>query len=167
VLLLLAGLETTSHLLANSLLFLSERPGILGTLRADSSLVPAFVEEMLRYDPPVYAVPRITTSEVTLSGVTLPRGAVVVALIGSANRDERRYSDPDRFDLHRQQPSVAFGHGIHFCLGAHLARLEGRVGLEALVSRFHGFVRPPGELTWNRAMTVRGPTALPMRFLPA
>jgi cytochrome P450 len=167
VLLLIAGLETTAHLLSNSLLLLSERPDILGALRADLSLVPAFVEEMLRYDPPTYAVPRMTTSEVELRGVRLPPGAVVLNLIGSANRDESHYTDPDRFDLHRQQPSLSFGHGIHFCVGAHLARLEARVGLEALVSRFHGLVRPPGESTWNRALTARGLVALPMRFLSA
>lgn len=167
VLLLLAGLETTSHLLANSVLFLSERPDILGALRADPGLMPAFIEEMLRYDSPVHAIPRITTSEVVLSGVKLPPGTLVLALIGSANRDESRYTDPDEFNLRRQQPGISFGQGIHFCLGVHLARMEARVGLEAVVSRFHRLIRPPVELTWNRAITVRGPEVLPMRLVPA
>jgi hypothetical protein len=166
-LLLLAGLETTSHLLANILLFLSEREDLLEALRANPSLVPAFVEEMLRYDSPVHALPRITTTEVKLGGVTVPQGVLVLALLGSANRDESRYPDPDRFDLNRQQPSISFGHGIHYCLGAHLARMEARVGLEVLISRFRGFVRPPGAVTWNQAITVRGPAALPLRFIPA
>ncbi|MFY0569933.1 cytochrome P450 [Archangium lansingense] len=167
VLLLIAGLETTVHLLSNSLLFLAERPDELARLRADLTLVPRFIEEMLRYDPPVQSVPRIAMSDVTISGVKIPKGDVVLAIIASANRDERHYTEPDRFDLHREQPGLSFGYGVHYCIGAQLARMEARCGLEALLSRFSGFKRTSTSLTWSQAITVRGPHALPLRFIPA
>ncbi|WP_257449759.1 cytochrome P450 [Archangium lipolyticum] len=167
VLLLIAGLETTVHLLANSLLFLAERPEEQARLRAEPMLVPRFIEEMLRYDSPVQSVVRIVTSDVTISGVTIPKGEVVLALIASANRDERHYPEPDRFDLHREQTSISFGYGAHYCIGAQLARMEARCGLEALLSRFSGFKRTSAELTWSQAITVRGPHTLPLRFIPA
>ncbi len=167
VLLLIGGLETTVHLMANCLLFLAERPEEQARLRAQPDLVPKFIEEMLRYDSPVQALVRIVTSDVTLSGVRIPKGEVVLALIASANRDERHYSEPDRFDIHREQPSLAFGYGVHYCIGAQLARMEARCGLEALLSRFSGVQRTSAALTWNQAITVRGPHALPLRFIPA
>jgi hypothetical protein len=165
--LLLGGLETTSHLLAHIMLFLAERPEMMETLRANPSLVPAFVEEMLRYESPIQALARIPTTDVTISGVTVPKGVLLLTLLGSANRDGSHFTDPDLFDLNRKQPSISFGHGIHFCLGAHLSRLEGRIGLEVLLNRFRGFSRPAGEITWNRALTVRGPAALTLRFIQA
>lgn len=167
VLLLIAGLETTVHLLANSLLFLASHPEELARLRAQPDLVPKFIEEMLRYDSPVHALVRIVTSDVTLSGVRISQGDVVLALIASANRDEHRYPEPDRFDLHRDQPGLSFGYGAHYCIGAQLARMEARCGLEALLSRFSGFQRTSTELTWSQAITVRGPHTLPLRFIPA
>lgn len=166
VLLVVAGLETTVHLLAHSLLFLSERPEELARLRAEPMLVPRFIEEMLRYDSPVQCVLRIATAESTLAGVTIPKGALVLALLGSANRDERHYPDPDRFDLQREQPALSFGHGPHFCIGAMLARMEARRGLEALLTRFSGFTRLSPEVTWNHSFTIRGPAVLPLRFTP-
>ena len=167
LLLLLGGFDTTTYLLANCVRLLAQRPEEMDRLRADPSLIPRFVEELLRYDAPVHGLPRITTAEVTLGDVTLPRGALVLALLGSANRDERQYPDPDRFDVHRNQSSATFGHGIHACIGAVLARLEARLSLEALLARFRGFASLPGELQWNRSLTVRGMVALPLRFIPA
>ncbi|ADO69432.1 cytochrome P450 [Stigmatella aurantiaca] len=167
ILLLIAGLETTVHLLANSLLFLAERPEESERLRADPTLIPRFIEEMLRYDSPVQSLVRIVTSDVTVAGVTIPKGEVVLAIIASANRDERQYPEPDRFDLHREQSSISFGYGAHYCIGAQLARMEARCGLEALLSRFSRFQRTSAELTWSQAITVRGPHALPLRFTPA
>jgi cytochrome P450 len=108
---------------------------------------------------------RVTTAEVTLSGTTIPAGAMVLALLASANRDEKRYSNPDEFVLERQQASVSFGHGIHFCIGAQLARMEGRLALEALLTRLKRFTRVPGEVTWSMSTPVtRGPVKLPFRF---
>lgn len=167
-LLLPAGLETTTHLLAGAMFAFLERPESFAALRADRSLVSRFVEELLRHDPPVHGAMRMAMADVEIGGVTVPEGAIVLVLIGSANRDGSRFSDPDRFDVERDdQSSLAFGHGAHYCLGAHLAKLEARAAIEALTSRFHGFERMPGEIAWNKAFSVRGPTTLPIRALPA
>jgi len=168
VVLLLGGLETTTHLLGNALLYLSAHPELMARLHAEPALVPKFVEEILRYDGPSQSLPRITTEETTLAGVTLPRGTMVLALVGSANRDERVYPAPDSFDLDRgSQGGLQFGHGIHFCIGAALARMEARLALEAIVTRYARATRKAGEITYNRTLTVRGPVALPLRFFPA
>ncbi|WP_437818321.1 cytochrome P450 [Sorangium sp. So ce1078] len=168
VLLLLAGLDTTTHLLGNSLVFLADHPDMMERLHAEPALVPLFVEEMLRYDSPVQMVPRIATTEVAISGVTVPRGALVAPFLASANRDETKFKDPDRFDLHRgSQGALHFGQGIHFCIGAALARMEARAALEAVVTRFRRVERVPGELRYKRMLTVRGVAALPLRFVPA
>jgi cytochrome P450 len=167
VVLLLGGFDTTTHLLANALIFLAGQPELVARLRSNIALVPKFVEEMLRYDPPVHGIPRITTREVSIAGVTVPPGSLVLALLGSANRDDSRFLEPDRFDLERGQAGVAFGHGIHTCIGAALARFEVRLGLEALLTRFQGFEQLPGDVQWNRSLTTRGVGRLPMRFIPA
>src|SRR6185295_19986479 len=148
--------------------FLADRPDELARLGGDPSLVPRFVEEMLRYDGPSQSVLRIATEAVTLSGVTIPRGALVLALVGSANHDERVYPDPERFDLDRaSQGGLQFGHGIHFCIGAALARMEARAALSALVARVRSVRRTAGEVVYNRTLTVRGPAVLPLRFTRA
>lgn len=165
--LLLGGFDTTTYLLANALLLLADMPSEVERLRAAPALVPAFIEEMLRYDPPVHGVPRVALADVEVASVIIPKGSLVLALIGSANRDERRFDDPDRFHLERGRSGVAFGHGIHFCLGATLARLEAQLALEALLARFRAFARTSAELVWNRSLTVRGMEALPLRFVPA
>ncbi|WP_437680288.1 cytochrome P450 [Sorangium sp. So ce131] len=168
VLLLIGGLETTTHLLCNSMIYLAAHSSMMDRLRADPALIPLFVEEMLRYDGTVLALPRLATRDVTLSGVTVPAGALVLPFLSSANRDERKFPDPDRFDLHRgSQGAVSFGHGVHFCIGAALARMEMRVALETLLARFRRVERGAGELQYNRAITVRGPVELPLRFIPA
>ncbi|WP_437630195.1 cytochrome P450 [Sorangium sp. So ce854] len=165
VTLLIGGLETTTHLLSNSLLFLADHPDMMDRLHADRGLTALFVEEMLRYDGPVQTLPRISTADVVLSGVTIPRGALVIPIVASANRDEAKFKDPDRFDLHRgSQGGLQFGHGIHFCIGAALARMEARVALEAVIARFQRVERVPGEIRYNRTLTVRGPITLPLRF---
>ncbi|ADO69678.1 cytochrome P450 [Stigmatella aurantiaca] len=165
-LLLVAGLETTVPLLANGLILLAHQPELLAQLRADRTLIPSFVEELLRYDPPTQGVLRTTLEEVEISGVSLPKGAGVLALTGSAGRDERQYPEPDRFLLHREQSSIAFGKDSLTCLGAPLARMQARIGLEALLSRFEGFCLVPADLTWNKALTVRSLHALPLELTP-
>ncbi|MGH9920366.1 MAG: cytochrome P450, partial [Nitrososphaerales archaeon] len=133
-LLLIAGNETTTNLIGNAVLALLRNQGELDKVTANPALVPALVEETLRYDAPVQFLNRITTQEAELSGVSIPARAVVMSIIGSANRDERKFEDPDRFDVARNpRDHLAFGHGAHFCLGAPLARLEARTSLQALL----------------------------------
>jgi cytochrome P450 len=166
-LLLPAGFETTRHLLANTMLnFLTTDQ--YEALRADRSAVPGFVEEMLRYDPPVHGVVRIAVQPVELGGVTIPPGSLVTLLIGATGRDPAHVSEPDRFNRTGENPGLlSFGYGPHFCLGAALARLEARVGIETLLDRFAGFKPGSGELSWNIAVTVRGPISLPVRPIRA
>ena len=165
VLLLLAGNETTTNLIGNAVLTLLTHPDELAKVRADRSLVPALVEEVLRYNSPVQVIFRRTAQEVELEGGKIPAGQNVFLLLGSANRDERQFPEPDRFDIARSpQDHVAFGYGIHYCLGAPLARLEGRNALEALL-----FDCPPFSCATERveqiaSMIVRGPQTLPLRF---
>jgi cytochrome P450 len=167
-LLLVAGMETTVHLMSHSAMRLRDDPELMARLRADRSLIPRFVEEMLRYEPPVHGAFRMTTQEVELGGVRLPKGARLLLLLGSANRDEAQYPDPDRFDLERPGPqNLPFGHGIHFCLGAQLARMEGRLATEALLSRFERLTPGDAPVRWNTSLVVRGPLTLPLVAHPA
>ena len=165
VLLLLAGNETTTNLIGNAVLTLLNHPDELAKVRADPALLPALVEEVLRYDSPVQVIFRRTAQEVELEGGKIPAGQNVFLLLGSANRDERQFPEPDRFDITRNpQDHVAFGYGIHYCLGAPLARLEGRNALESLL-----FECPPFRLAVERvapiaSLIVRGPQTLPLGF---
>jgi cytochrome P450 len=166
-LLLTAGLETTVHLLGHMAKVLADHPEVWERLRADVSLVPRFVEEVLRYDPPVHAVMRLATDDVTLGGVHLPRYSPVLVLLGSVNHDTSRFPGADRFDLDRPGPqNMSFGHGIHFCLGAPLARLEARVALEVWLARVGRLERGPTPISWTPALTVRGPVSLPLELRP-
>ena len=146
ILLLLGGFDTTTYLIVNALLLLADRPDLMDRLRADPALIPGFVEEVLRHDPPVHGVPRVATAEIEVAGVTIPRGALVLALIGSANRDERRFEEPDTFSLGRGRSGLSFGQGLHACIGAALARMEAALALEALLARFRAFERLPGGI---------------------
>jgi len=134
VLLLVAGNETTTNLIGNAALALLEHQDALERVAREPERVPALVEEALRFDSPIQVVFRTVSQDTELAGTRIPRGAVVAALLGSANRDERAFAEPDRFDVERDtRGHLAFGFGPHFCLGAALARLEARVALEALV----------------------------------
>lgn len=135
-LLLVAGNETTTNLIGNALLCFAERPELWERLRAEPALLPQAVEEVIRFRSPVQAMFRVTTREVELGGKRLGSGASVVAYIGSGNHDESYFERPDEFNLDRQpNRHLGFGHGIHYCLGAPLARLEGRIALAALLER--------------------------------
>lgn len=135
--LLAAGFETTKNLLGNAVALLDEHRAVRDRLVADPAGIPQALEEVLRFESPVVGLARTTTREVELHGVRIPAGAKVQMNYASANRDERAFAQADRFDVDRvDQRHLAFGHGIHFCLGAALARLEGRVGLEELLARF-------------------------------
>jgi cytochrome P450 len=164
-LLLIAGNETTTNLLGNAMIALLDHPYELAEVRADPSLVPSLVEEALRYDAPVQFLFRLATQDTEIAGTPVPQGAPVLPIFASANRDDRRYPDGDRFDVTRDaQGHLAFGHGIHFCLGAPLARLEGRIALEGLLARFDDFERAEADVPYVESIFLRGPTRLPLTF---
>ena len=161
MLLLVAGNETTTNLIGNAANALLDHPEQLARVAANPELVPDAIEEALRFDSPVQLVFRLATADTEIAGVRIPKGAVVVPLIASANRDERRFPDADRFDVARRpQGHVAFGFGKHFCLGASLARLEARVALEALAPRLLALRKRDPEPPRLDSFLVRGPAQL-------
>jgi cytochrome P450 len=167
-LLLLAGHETTTNLIDNAVLCFHEHPDQLARLRAAPQLLPSAIEEVLRYRSPVQATFRVAARDVELHGQTIPARSLVLAMIGSANRDPRHFADAERFDVAREPNlHLAFGHGIHFCVGAPLARLEARVALPMLLDHL-GDYAPAGEGAWEprAAFHVHGPSRLPLRFTP-
>jgi len=160
-LLIVAGTETTTNLLGLGALALAANPEQRARLVADPALIPGAVEEMLRWGSPVQGLARTTTRAVARHGVTIPEGAKVQLLYGSANRDEREFADPDRFDVTRPiERHLAFGHGVHFCLGAALARLEATVVFEELLRRIPEWHVDPDALGWIHSSSVRGPATL-------
>jgi cytochrome P450 len=166
-LLLVAGHETTVNLIGNGTLALLRQPDRLAELRADPGLTPRAVEEFLRFDGPVdLATFRHTTETVEIGGTTIPPGEVVLVALASANRDPEHYPAADDLDLHRDAGHLAFGFGIHHCLGAPLARLEGEVAFRTLLARFPDLALAcePDELTWRPSMLMRGLTRLPVRL---
>jgi len=167
-LLLIAGSETTTNLLNNAILCLIENPDQLRRLRATPDLLPSAIEEVLRYRSPVQWMFRATKREIELRGQKIPAGKLVLPFIGSANRDPQQFPDPSSFDIARDpNPHIAFGHGIHFCLGAPLSRLEARVALPDLLERLRGLELASHE-PWEprKALHVHGPSRLPIRFEP-
>jgi cytochrome P450 len=164
MLLLVAGNETTTNLIGNAASALLDHPGELARVARDPGLVPNLVEETLRFDAPVQLVFRTATREVELRDARIPRAATVALLLGSANRDERRFPEPDRFDVGRDaRGHLGFGFGQHFCLGASLARLEARVALEALVPELGRVERASPERSRLDSFLVRGPRRLELR----
>ncbi len=162
--LLIAGNETTTGLIGNTLVALTNHPEVLAEVRANPSLIPNLVEEVLRYESPEQCIFRQTTADVEVDGELIPQGAVVLPLLASANRDESRFPDPDRFDIHRDTKGhLAFGMGIHFCLGAPLARLETKVLLEVMLSRLEDIQRVEQEVTWQPSFFIRKPQYLRLR----
>ncbi|XXX73012.1 cytochrome P450 [Sorangium sp. So ce134] len=165
VLLLVAGNETTTNLIGNGTLALLENPGALRRLREEPALIPGFIEEVLRYEGPAQILMRRATQDVTLAGVAIPKDAIVLPIIASANRDPAQFADPDRFDITREQRgNVGFGYGIHFCVGAPLSRLEGKIAFEEIFRRLPPFSREPGPVAWRTMFSLRGLRSLPLRF---
>jgi cytochrome P450 len=167
-LLLVAGNETTTNLIGNATAALLDHPDQLARVVADPSGVPGLVEEAVRFDSPVQLVFREALADAEVAGVRIPAGSIVVPLIGSANRDERRFPEPDRFDVARNPRGgasgsaghVGFGFGKHFCLGASLARLEARVALEALVPELARMRCSEARVPRIDSFLVRGPSRL-------
>lgn len=167
-LLLVGGQETTANLINNAVLCFLENPDQLARIRVEPDLLPCAIEEVLRYRSPVQWMFRATRREVSVHGQAIPAGKLVLAMIGSANRDPKQFCDASRFDVSRApNPHLAFGHGIHFCLGAPLARLEGRIALADFLKRVRDFELASAE-PWEprKALHVHGPSRLPIRFAP-
>jgi len=158
-----AGNETTTRLIGWAGKLLAEHPEQRRELAEDASLIPGAIDELLRFESPSPVQARFVTKDVEHNDRTVPAGSVLLLMNGAANRDERKFPDPDRFDIHRTvEQHLAFGYGIHFCLGSHLARLEGRIALEEVLRRF-----PTWEVDWDHAVqahtsTVRGWESLPV-----
>jgi cytochrome P450 PksS len=167
-LLLIAGHETTVNLIGNGALALLEHPDQMEKVRNDPELIKSAVEELLRHSGPLEtATERFTREEETVAGVTIPRGALVYTVLASANRDERQFPNPDAVDIAREpNRHLAFGLGIHYCLGAPLARLEGQIAFDTLLRRVSGLRLAVGSeaLRWRRGLVLRGLESLPVEL---
>lgn len=162
ILLLIAGNETTTHLISGGVLALLQNPDQLQLLRDDPALVPAAVEELLRYAGPVQATGRVLKEDMEVAGQPMTAGQITFLLLAAANRDPEKYPDPDRLDIRRNPPDhLAFGDGIHFCLGAPLARAEAQIAIGTLVQRFPE-LRLAGEAQWGGTFIIRGPRTMPV-----
>jgi len=165
--LVVAGNDTTTNLIANGAVLLAEHPDQRRLLAQDPSLLPDAIEEMLRYESPAQALPRRLTRDVALHGQTLPEGSQLFLLWGSANRDEREFEHAERFDVRRRMKRhLAFGQGLHFCLGKSLARLEAQVAFEELLARAPGYALA-GPAPWLPSMWARAHARVPVELEPA
>ncbi|SEH86142.1 Cytochrome P450 [Mycolicibacterium rutilum] len=164
-LLLPAGVETTYRSLGNLLFGLLSNPDQLDAVRADRSLLPQAIEEAVRWEPPLIMITRVTTCDTELGGVHIPAGCSVMPVLGAANHQDERYLDPDRFDIFRvAKPNIGWGHGVHVCLGMHLARLEMRVAVNLLLDRLPNLRLDTSGDPYIRGQVFRSPTALPVFF---
>jgi cytochrome P450 len=169
-LMLVAGHETTVNLIGNGTLALLEHPDQWTLLRDNPSLIKSAVEELLRYTSPVEtADERYAREDVTIAGVAIPRGSLVYGVIASANRDPQQFENPDALDITRENNKhLAFSQGIHYCLGAPLARMEGQIAFNTLVCRLPDLrlAEPVESLRWRPSQMLRGLEALPVKFTP-
>jgi hypothetical protein len=165
ILLLFAGHETTTNLIGNGMLALLRDSRALARLRDDPTLAPTAVEEMLRYDGPSGAMTRVATEDVPLDGATIARGDRLFLMINAANRDPRQFDDADRLDVARDpNRHIAFGAGIHFCVGAPLARLEAQIAVPALLAALPELALARDRLDWLDSLVFRGVRSMPVRF---
>jgi pimeloyl-[acyl-carrier protein] synthase len=165
ILLLVAGHETTVNLIGNGTLALLRHPAELRRLRENPALIGSAVEELLRFDGPVQRTARIPSEDVTIGGRTIARGDMVMPFIGAADRDPAQFAEPDRLDLMRaDNRHIAFGWGIHFCLGAPLARVEGQIAFNTLVTRLPKLALATETPAYRQSLTLRGLAALPVTF---
>ncbi|MDB6130580.1 MAG: cypA9 [Verrucomicrobiales bacterium] len=165
-LLIIGGQETTTNLINNSMLCFMENPDQLALLRKSPELLPSAIEEVLRYRSPLQWLMRTPKQDIALNGQTIPAGNLVLAIVGSANRDAKQFQNPNQFDITRTpNPHLAFGHGIHACLGAALSRMEARVALQDILSRLDHF-ELVSQQPWEprKALHVHGPAALPLNI---
>lgn len=167
VFLFFAGFETTMNLLAGGCVTLLQHPGVVARLRREPPWTGRAVEELLRYDAPIHGVGRTVREPIEIAGRMIRPGRVLLLLLASANRDPRKFADPDRFDIERQpNPHLSFGGGIHHCLGAALARAESVVGFARLLQRF-SVIEPAGKPVRSTVSTLRSYTSFPLSVRPA
>ena len=165
ILLLIGGVETTTNLLGITMVLLRDRPELLLRVRETPALIPNLIEEVLRYDTPVQMLFRHTLKPATLAGVDIPQGSLVLPLLGSANRDDKQFSDADRFDIDRTPgPTMSFGNGAPYCLGTFLSKMEAKIALEVLFERFEVLRAQDGAVKWMDSYFARGPKTLPVEF---
>jgi pimeloyl-[acyl-carrier protein] synthase len=165
ILILIAGHETTVNLIGNGVLALLRNPEELRRLRASPGLITTAVEELLRYDGPVQRTARVASDDATIGGHTIRKGEMVMPFIGAADRDPAHFPEPDRLDLARaDNRHIAFGWGIHFCLGAPLARVEGQIAINTLVRRLPRLAFVSDTVEYRQSLTLRGLKALPVKF---
>ncbi len=163
IMLMTGGQETTTSLIGNGILTLLRHPDQLEQLRADHTLIPTAIEELLRYESPIQYTSRLAPEDVQMGGKTIYKRQAVIAVIGAANRDPERFPDPDRLDIGRQENRhLAFAWAAHFCFGAPLARLEGQVAFESILSRMPQLSLEPGPVRWRENLGFRGLKTLPV-----
>lgn len=166
VLLVFAGHETTTNLIGNGILSLLRHPAELSRLRDEPGLMPLAVEELLRFDGPAASVVRIATEDMTLHGQKILAGDRVFAMLNAANRDPRQFANPETLDIARKENRhLAFGHGIHFCIGAPLARMEAKLAITAILQRCPNLALQSMPLHWNNSLVLRGVRSLPVSFV--
>ena len=165
---MVGGQETTTNLIGSGMLTLLRNPDQLAKLRADLSLIPSAVEELLRYESPSQHTGRLAPEDIEIGGKQIKKRQAVMAVMAAANRDPERFPDPDRLDITRQDNGhVAFGWGAHLCFGAALARIEGQIAFEEIIRLFAHWSLKPGPLVWRTNLGLRGLTSLPVSFSTA
>ena len=165
IMVMTGGQETTTNLIGNGLLTLLRYPEQFEQLRANPTLIPTAIEELLRFESPIQYTSRLAPDDIVLGGKTILKRQAVIAVMGAANRDPERYPNPDQLDITRKDNRhLAFAWGAHFCFGAPLARLEGAVAFETMLRRMPGMKLVPGPISWRENMGFRGLTTLPVTF---
>jgi cytochrome P450 len=164
-LLTLAGAETTNHLIGTMFVAMLADPAMMERVRSDRSLVPALLQEAMRWESPVSTIMRDATCDTEIGGVPIEKGTEVICHLGSANRDERQFANPDTFDIDREDcDPIPFGYGRHYCAGSHLAKMEAEIGVNALLDRLGNIQPVPGEEFSVVGFSFRGPDRIPVTF---
>ncbi len=164
VMLLVAGQKTTKGFISNAMLALLQHPEKLAELKNNPHIINNAVEELLRYDTPAQIILRIAKEDVQIRGKNIHKGDKVILCLGAANRDPEKFPQPDTIDFHRSNYNLPFGGGVHFCLGAFLARLQGGIALNALLQKLPNLQLATEELEWRTSITIRGLNILPLTF---
>ncbi|MGK7910741.1 MAG: cytochrome P450 [Synechococcus sp.] len=167
IMLFIVGQETTKSLIGNGILALLQQPEKITFVKQNPDKTRMIVEELLRYDSPVQFLARLATEDVDIGGKTIRAGDKVIVCLGAANRDPAQFPNPDELNWERQHTNLPFGGGMHYCLGAALARIQGQVGIQTLVQRLNGMMLRTEQPEWRESITLRGLTSLPITFNPS